>query len=573
MSENASPENSEAPVRVGPYTVEDAIGVGPHGAVYRVSEVEQGGELALKRLHKAIAGEKPGETFNRIARVVVALAHPAIADVSHVALHAGHVVIISELVGARSLAQVLEDRGPLSPSETVGLARQLAIALEYAHQRSVFHTSLRPENVFLTSDGAVRITDFAIAALYGHSVRQKPSYQVTQQAFLAPEFLEGGVISQQTDIFSLGAVLFMALTGTPPGISRAASSDGRFSYLEVGGKKAAPVALSAPNFEALPPETPQSLRQAIASALEREPAKRPGYVKAFQQLLREVKAAPLTELAEGPGEETQEHAASGAAGARVRLCPACRRPVSPAGRVCLACGLVLTGEAGSAECAPVNYFHEHARRLLSKHDLGAAERAYRSAIGRNPDEAVLYDELGDVLGVENNFAEAADAYRHAVKLDPQDADAWHDLGLVLLAAHNHGEARRALERAVKLGGNKEVRLSARIHLGALAAEEGRVQEATAAWQQVLHEEPGLVVVRMALASLYANTGLYEEAEQQLRAALVSEPDYRQAQNLLARIRERAQLERPDTDERFGLADDLGGGSTHLGIGFDWGRWG
>jgi len=572
VSEDRTTQDDASIVRVGPYTVEDAIGVGPHGTVYRVSQPQQGSEFALKRLHKAIVGEKPGETFNRVARVVVALIHPAIADVSHIALHGRHVVIISELVGARSLRQVLEAQGPLSPSEAVGLAKQLAIGLEYAHQRCVFHTSLRPENVFLADEGSVKITDFAIAALYGHSVGQKPTYQLTQKAFLAPEFLEDGVINPQADIFSLGAVLFTALTGAAPGIRRTASGRGRFSYLEVGGEKETSLVASAPSLNRLPPETPEPLRRAIASALEREPARRPGHVKAFQGLLRGVEAAPLTGLAQRRAEQAEETAAP-AARVRVRLCPACRRPVSPAGRVCLACGLVLTAEAGSEECEAVNYFHDHGRRLLSKRDLGAAERAYRSAIERDPREAVLYNEFGDVLAVGNSFAEAADAYRQATRLDPQDAEAWHDLGLVLAATHSHREAREALERAVRLGGNEEVRLSAHIHLGALAAEEGQVQQAIAAWQQVLQAEPGLVAVRMALASIYANSGLYDEAQQELRAALASEPDYRQAQNLLSRIQERAQMERVDTDERFGLADDLGGGSTYLGVGFDWGRWG
>jgi len=81
-----------------------------------------------------------------------------------------------------------------------------------------------------------------------------------------------------------------------------------------------------------------------------------------------------------------------------------------------------------------------------------------------------------------------------------------------------------------------------------------------------------VAVRMALASVYANASLYEEAEQQLRTVVAAEPGFRQAENLLARVRERAQMERVDADKRFGLADDLGGGSTYLGVGFDWGRW-
>lgn len=563
-------ESGDAVVRVGPYLVEDALGSGPHGAVYRVIEEQESRELALKQLHQPAAGGRPGETFNRIARVVVALVHPAIADVSHIALHGGHVIIISELAPGRTLAQVLAEQGALEPGEVANLAKQVAIALEYAHQRCVFHTSLRPENVFVMEDGSIRVTDVAIAALYGHSVRRRPSYQASQKAFLAPEFLEQGVIDTRTDIYSLGAVMFAAVTGMPPGLTQAGSGGGRFSYLEVGGRDENLLATAGPDFDRLPPATPGPLREVIAAALERDPSRRAGHVKVLQRLLRGVQGAPLTALAERQEQRHEARGGPAAARSRCRLCIACRRPVSPAGRVCLACGLVLRDATEESE--PVNYFHDHGRRLLSKRDLAAAASAYRRAIERDPKEAVLYNELGDVLAVDNKFAEAAAAYRQAVRLDPKDADAWHDLGLVLVASHRHRAAREALERAAALADRDEVRLSARIHLGALAAEQGRVEEAISAWEQVLREDPGLVAVRMALASVYANGGLYKQAVVQLKAALATEPGFTQAENLLARVRERSQMERVDTDQRFGLTDDLGGGSTYLGVGFDWGRW-
>lgn len=569
MTEDRGAGSEEDIVRVGPYLVEDVLGTGPHGVVYRVVQPEQGREFALKRLHQPSAEGRPGATFNRVARVVVALVHPVIADVSRIALHGGHVIIVSELTGGRSLARVLEQEGALSPGQVASLAKQLAIGLEYAHQRCVFHTSLRPENIFLMPDGSIRITDFGIAALYGHSVRSRPSYQPRHRVFLAPEFLERGVMNAQTDVFGLGAVLFAALTGMPAGGVRAAGG-GRFSYLEVGARAVTPEPSSAPDFDRLPAGTAGPLREAIAVALEPDPSERIGHVNAFQQLLRQLKGAPLTDLGEQRDEEAEVEGAAPSVASRCRLCPACRRPVSPAGRVCLACGLVLRDAAQESEA--INYFHEHGRRLLSKRDLGAAERAYERAIQRDPREAQLHNELGDVLAVGNKFNEAADAYREALKLDPEDADAWHDLGVVLAGAHRHREAKEALERAAELAERDEVRLSARAHLGALAAEEGRVGEAIATWKQVLEDDPGLVAVRMALASVYANAGLYEEAEQQLRTVVAAEPGFRQAENLLARVRERAQMKRVDTDERFGLTDDLGGGSTYLGVGFDWGRW-
>ncbi|MBD3292079.1 MAG: tetratricopeptide repeat protein, partial [Armatimonadia bacterium] len=155
------------------------------------------------------------------------------------------------------------------------------------------------------------------------------------------------------------------------------------------------------------------------------------------------------------------------------------------------------------------------------------------------------------------------------KLDPRDDDAWHDLGVSLAALSRRKSAKEALQKAVQLTKRDEVRLSALLHLGSIAADEGRPAEAIDLWNRVLQQEPGLVPVRMALASTYASMSNYAEAEQQLRAVLSIEPDLREAQNLMARVRERSQLEREDVDRGFGLTDDMGGGQAYLGPGFRW----
>ncbi|MGD9494720.1 MAG: serine/threonine protein kinase [Armatimonadota bacterium] len=556
-------------VRVGPYLVQDVIGSGPHGTVYAVLHEQRRQRLTLKRLHQPACG-RLGERFNRIARVVVALAHPAIADVSHIVLHGDHMAIIGEVMDGRSLAEVLEREGAIDPGEVIGLARQVCIGLMYAHQRCVYHTSLRPENVFLMPDGSVRITDFAIAALYGNSVRQRPPYTVRQELFFAPEFRQRGVIHPPSDIYSLGVLLHAALVGGPhTGEHRTAERDDRFAYLEIGHPPGTAQSAPALDLGALPAATPPQLRSAIAAAVAPDVADRPGSINEFVALLKGV---PMrSSLARHVTWEAMTAAPTlpTAPGPRVRVCPACRRPVSPAGRVCLACGLVL--REATEEGESLGYFQDHARRLLAKRDLAAAEKAYRRALERDPGSAALHNELGDVLAVANRFEEAVREYREAVRLDPHDDDAWHDLGVSLAALQRRRQAREALERAAQLSEREEVRLSAQIHLAAIAADEGRMQEAIDAWEGVLGEEPGLIPVRMALASAYAAHGRYEQAEEQVQAVLSIEPGMREAQNLLSRVRERAQLERVDTDTSFGLTEDLGGGNAYIGPGFSWVR--
>lgn len=562
---SAAPTDDQV-TRVGPYLVHDVLGSGPHGTVYGVLHEQGARRLAFKRLHEPISG-RPRESFHRIARVVVALSHPMIADVSSLVVHGGHVGIVEEYVEGRPLSDVLEHNGALDPDDVIGLARQICIGLMYAHQRCVYHTSLRPENVFLMPDGSVRITDFAIAALYGNSVRKRPQYTPAQEMYFAPEFRERGVIHPPSDIFSLGVLLYAALMGGL--LLEPAASDDRFSFLEVGTE--APVEGRAALIDPtnLPAHVPSELRAAIARATAPDVTQRPGHVHEFVALIKRTPVrAALGRLANADATASPAPSPS-VPGPHVRVCPVCGRPVSPAGRVCLACGLVL--RAPTEETSSRGYFHDHARRLLTKRDLAAAERAYRRALQRHPQAADLHNELGDVLAVANRFDEAAREYREAVRLDPHDDDAWHDLGVALMARGRRRQARAALARALELTEREEVRLSARIHLAAIAAEEGRLQQAIDTWEDVLRADPGLIPVRMALASAYASQSDFDAAQEHLRAVLSINPQMREAENLLARVRERAQLERADTDTSFGLVADIGGGQTYLGPGFPWGR--
>lgn len=557
-------------LRIGPYQVEDVLGSGPHGTVYAARHVDNARRCVLKRLHRPLAATEPGEEFLRVARVTVELAHPVICDVQQMLVHGGHLVIVADLSAGRTLAQLVAERGPLGPAEVVTLARQLGSGLLYAHQRCVYHTSLHPGNVFLQPDGSVQLTDMAIAALYRLWAGKRPSYPPEREAFMAPEFLAKGIIHPAADIYSFGMLLLWALTGgSGATVADEQTVGGRFAYLEVGASTRPARPRGSQVVAQVPEGTPDVLRHLIASATAQQPSQRPGSMTAVIALLRGAKAATIGARSPSPANDLLAEA-SPAPGQRSRVCPACGKPVSPAGRVCVACGLVLREPDEQDE--PVNYFHGHARKLLARHDLAAAESAYRRALQRDPQQAVLYNELGDVLAVANRFDEAVRAYRQALQLRPDDDDAWHDLGVSLAALHRRQQAREALQRALELTDRGEVRLSARIHLGALAAEEGRFEEAIALWRQVLAEDPHLTAVRLALASNYAALKRYDEAEAELRAVLDAEPGNRHADRMLARVSERAQLERQDTDTSYGVIDDFGGSNPYLGIGFQWVRW-
>ena len=213
--------------RVGPYHITAEIGAGGMGVVYRAHDSRLGRDVAVK-----VSAERFSERFEREARAVAALNHPNICTLHDV----GPDYLVMELVEGETLADVLAQRPRLSPGlpidETLRIARQIALALDAAHDAGIVHRDLKPGNIKIRTDGTVKVLDFGLAKMHGTSepagsdvekLTHSPTIVATQAglilgtaAYMSPEQARGKAVDKRADIWAFGVVVYEMLTGRRP---------------------------------------------------------------------------------------------------------------------------------------------------------------------------------------------------------------------------------------------------------------------------------------------------------------------------------------------------------------------
>jgi serine/threonine-protein kinase len=193
------------------------LGQGGYGRVYRVRDLHLEREVALKILHPALTRDPAVvERFRREAQLAARLSHPNIVNIYDIAGRSGLLWYTMELIEGPSLAQLVEREGPQPLDRVLRLLREALSALAHAHGTGLVHRDLKPENMLLEADGSLRITDFGLAlALRGGKFGGASSRSGTPQ-FASPEQLLGERVDQRSDLYSLAAVAYFALLGTPP---------------------------------------------------------------------------------------------------------------------------------------------------------------------------------------------------------------------------------------------------------------------------------------------------------------------------------------------------------------------
>jgi serine/threonine protein kinase/Tol biopolymer transport system component len=261
--------------RLGSFRVENLLGVGGMGEVYRARDLRLGREVAIKVLPASVAHdpERLGR-FEREASMLAALNHRHIAAIYGIEEADGIRALILELVDGTLLSERLV-RGPFTPSESVSIARQLAEALEAAHEKGIIHRDLKPANISLLADGNVKVLDFGLAkAIDGraNSARAEASALTIEAtlegtilgtaAYMSPEQARGEPVDTRTDIWAFGCVLFEMLSG------RAAFGGKTFSDTLVA------VLEREPNWRLLPETTPRHVRHLVERCLEKDATQR-----------------------------------------------------------------------------------------------------------------------------------------------------------------------------------------------------------------------------------------------------------------------------------------------------------
>src|SRR5262249_41321421 len=258
--------------RLGLYEILAPLGAGGMGEVYRARDGKLNREVAIKVLPETFAADTDRlARFRREAQLLAALNHPHVAAIYGLEESSGVEALVLELVPGETLAERLA-KGPVPVEEALDIARQIAEALEAAHERGIVHRDLKPANVKLTPDGKVKVLDFGLAkALAGDTfspdVSNSPTLtaQATQSgvvigtaAYMSPEQARGKSVDKRADIWAWGCVLYEMLTGR------------RAFEGETVSDTLAAVLRAEIDWAALPSETPPSVRSVLKRCLDRD---------------------------------------------------------------------------------------------------------------------------------------------------------------------------------------------------------------------------------------------------------------------------------------------------------------
>ncbi len=265
--------------RLGSYEVTALIGQGGMGEVYRARDTKLGRDVALKVLPDVFS-DYPERLarFQREARVLASLNHPNIASIYGLEEQDGVRALVLELVEGPTLAERIA-QGAIPIDEALPIARQMAEALEAAHEAGVIHRDLKPANVKVKADGIVKVLDFGLAKALSPEREGDPSESPTltaaatqkgvimgTAAYMSPEQAAGKAVDKRGDIWSFGVVLYEMLTGQ------------RLFTGETVSHVLAKVLDRELDFGALPTSTPAPIRRLLRRCLERKPKRRLGDV-------------------------------------------------------------------------------------------------------------------------------------------------------------------------------------------------------------------------------------------------------------------------------------------------------
>ena len=253
----------------GPYRVDALIGAGGMGQVYRATDPRLGRSVALKVLLPELSLDpESGSRFEREARVLASLNHPNIAAIHGLEESGGVHALVLEFVEGPTLAGRIA-RGPLPTKEALTIARQIASALEVAHERGIVHRDLKPANVKITPAGAVKVLDFGIARVTSPTDGTAPTSAATRTglvigtpAYMSPEQARGLAIDKRTDVWAFGCVLYEMLAGR-----------GAFAA-DTASDSLAKVIERDPDWTTLRSDVPESIRRLIRRCLQKDPANR-----------------------------------------------------------------------------------------------------------------------------------------------------------------------------------------------------------------------------------------------------------------------------------------------------------
>jgi eukaryotic-like serine/threonine-protein kinase len=303
--------------KIGSYEVVAPLGAGGMGEVYRARDTRLNRDVALKVLPEAFARDAQRMArFEREAKLLASLNHNNIAAIYGLEESGATRALVMELVEGPNLAERIA-AGPIPLDEALPIARQIADAVEYAHDQNMIHRDLKPANIKVKEDGTVKVLDFGLAKALSDEVAESDmsnsptlSMAATRQgvilgtaAYMSPEQAKGKRVDRCADVWAFGCVLYEMLTG------KAA-----FQGEDVTEILAA-IVMKEPAFDVLPAKTSSAIRMLLRRCLEKNLRRRLGHMSETRIILEDVLSGvmpPEAEVAPATARKSRERLLAGA---------------------------------------------------------------------------------------------------------------------------------------------------------------------------------------------------------------------------------------------------------------------
>jgi tetratricopeptide (TPR) repeat protein/predicted Ser/Thr protein kinase len=375
------------------YTIEETLGEGGMGVVYRAVDPTLDRRLALKVIRRATLSAAAKERFLREARAASRLNHPHIVTVYAAGEEDGYPYLAMEFVEGHTLRAVI-DEGSIPWDKAAAWTSDILDALQRLHQEGIVHRDLKPENIMVTTEGTVKLMDFGVAHISQSETLTQEGAAVGTVYYMSPEQAAGKKADPRSDIFSMGAVFYQMLTADFPFPGEHPMSV-MYGITNLPPKRLAEYPVSIPD----------GLQAVLDKAMEKNRDDRYPDAAAFRDALRNLRDR---ELGIGPG--------AAAPGLRTRI---------------LQIGIPAVAVAAVAAVAFVFFGRGGAPK--PDHDL-----------------AVRLNELGHSAQESGDIAEARSEYLRATMADPAYAHPWNNLAMLAIADGNIQEADSLLRRAVAI---------------------------------------------------------------------------------------------------------------------------
>lgn len=261
---------------LGPFRVEEMLGEGGMGQVFKAVREPEGETVALKVMKREFAAdEQYGRRFLREARAAREVDHKHLVRVLEAGEAEGRQYLVMRYVAGRSLEERIEVDGPLPLDELLRMVSHIGAGLDALHQRGLIHRDIKASNILLEPDGCASLTDFGLAKGRGYSMLTKPGQVMGTLDYLAPELIRGDEAGPRSDIYSFGCVVYECLAGQPPFAGKGVFQVG-MAHLE---EEPADPCLQRD-------DAPDGFSQIVLQALAKDPAQRPPTATAYGHLLR-----------------------------------------------------------------------------------------------------------------------------------------------------------------------------------------------------------------------------------------------------------------------------------------------